>query len=243
MNMVYKFKKNKKWRSSKQWGYSLAPTMFTVSALAAGIHALRFVFIGDYIKAGFCILLAGFLDAIDGKVARFLQVSSKFGGTLDTIADFLNFGVVPAFLLYFKYLDSPKLSIGWVAVIFYISCTAWRLARFSSNGMQGEFFEGVPAPGGAFLVLMPLCFESAFFQVPNIKYITIFFLIICGILMVSTIKALAISRIKLPRRFLGLFLCFLCASFGLFFIHTFEMIFFMQILYLFSFCLSFKKGA
>lgn len=217
---------------NKKWGLRLAPTLFTVAALAAGIHALRFLFIGEYIKAATFILIAAFLDGMDGRVARFLKTSSSFGGSLDMIADFLNFGVVPAFLIYFKYLNYPKIPLGWAAAIFYITCTAWRLARFSVIGMEeGDYFKGVPAPGGAFIVLLAFGFENAIEKFQYIEYLNVFLLILCGVLMVSNIKTISLSRLNLPKRYLGPILCVFCALFGLLFMHPWGTLFCFQLAY------------
>ena len=155
--------KMKDWKSDLQLGF--VPSMITVFAMTLGIHAIRFLFAGKIDMAMLCIAIAGVLDALDGKVARYLQVSSKFGGTLDTLADFLNFGIVPAFALYVKYAAAANLKIYWLAVVVYIVSMALRLARFSVIGMEdGKFFKGVPAPGAAFLVALPLCFEHAWYD-------------------------------------------------------------------------------
>jgi CDP-diacylglycerol--serine O-phosphatidyltransferase len=108
------------------------------------------------------VLLAAFLDGIDGRVARMMKATSKFGAQMDSLADIVNFGVAPALVLYVAILDQAR-SIGWIAALIYAIAAGLRLARFNVMAessvrarWQSEYFVGVPAPGGALLVLLPV---------------------------------------------------------------------------------------
>jgi CDP-diacylglycerol---serine O-phosphatidyltransferase len=139
----------------------LLPNLITLLALCSGVTAIRFGIEGKTELAVAAIILAGVLDAVDGRLARYLEGTSKFGAELDSLADFVNFGVVPSVLLYFWGLNSLG-TIGWfVSLMLAIAC-ALRLARFnvaledpSKPAWASNYFTGVPAPAGAALALVP----------------------------------------------------------------------------------------
>lgn len=233
------------------WKLKLAPTMITIGALAFGLHALRFLLIEKYVYALICILSASLLDGFDGKVARYFKVSSKFGSILDTLVDFLNFGIVPGFLIYVKYFHFSQIKIGWIAVVFYITCTALRLARFSVIGMQDErFFKGVPAPGSSFLLVIPICIEQIFgsYNISTstnsgmfdlfFSYFSITMAFLCGFLMLSSLKTISLSRIKIEKKYFSLFAGVFCASSACFYMYPWPSLLFLQLLYFVS---IFKK--
>ncbi|MCG6857291.1 MAG: CDP-diacylglycerol--serine O-phosphatidyltransferase [Salaquimonas sp.] len=141
---------------------SIFPSMLTLLAIGAGLTAIRFAVENRVELAITAIILAAFLDGIDGRVARLLKSASRFGAELDSLADFVNFGVAPAMLVYFTLADTLK-SVGWISVLIYVICVCLRLARFNvaleQKGRpkwQGAFFVGVPAPAGALTVLAPV---------------------------------------------------------------------------------------
>ncbi len=147
---------------------SLLPNLVTITAICAGLSAIRFGYRGNFELAVDLILLAALLDGIDGRLARLLKSESRIGGELDTLADFLNFGVAPALVLYQWALIETIPSRGWVAVLVYAVACVLRLARFnvtskseSELGCKGHFI-GVPAPAGALLVLLPMFVSFAF---------------------------------------------------------------------------------
>ncbi|RMF00846.1 MAG: CDP-diacylglycerol--serine O-phosphatidyltransferase [Alphaproteobacteria bacterium] len=141
----------------------LVPSIFTILAICAGLTAIRMAIEGRYDVAIAAIVLAAFLDGIDGRVARLLKASSRFGAELDSLADFVNFGVAPAIIIFTWALGGLK-SLGWIAVLFFAVCAALRLARFNVSldasseqpAWQANYFVGVPAPAGALVVLLPL---------------------------------------------------------------------------------------
>lgn len=213
------------------------PSMITVLAMTLGIHAIKFMLNGQFSKAALCIVFSGLLDALDGRVARYLQVSSKFGGTLDTLADFLNFGILPPFILYMKYFDVVGNYLFWVAVIVYINCMALRLARFSVSGMEeGNFFKGLPSPGAAFLLTFPFCCEySNLISDPKILgYISIFLLFFSAFLMISHFKTISVSRATIKRHNFPVMFIVFAIALSLLYSYTWYFIIFIQFIYLAS---------
>jgi CDP-diacylglycerol---serine O-phosphatidyltransferase len=140
----------------------LLPNLITLLALCSGLTAIRLAFEGRFEIAVAAVILAIFLDAVDGRLARMLQGTSRFGAELDSLADFLNFGVAPALLLYFWALNSLK-PLGWTICMMLAVACALRLARFNvmlddpnKPAWAGAFFTGIPAPAGAGLAMVPL---------------------------------------------------------------------------------------
>lgn len=140
----------------------LVPNLITVLAICAGLSGVRLAFEGRFELAVAMVLVAAFLDGIDGRVARLLKATSKFGVQMDSLADIVNFGVAPALVLYAYVLDQAR-SLGWIAALIYVIAAGLRLARFNVMAerdikakWQSEYFVGVPAPAGAMLVLLPV---------------------------------------------------------------------------------------
>jgi CDP-diacylglycerol--serine O-phosphatidyltransferase len=168
------------------------PNLVTLLALCAGLTAIRMAVEMRFELAILLVAVAAGLDGIDGRMARFLKSTSRFGAELDSITDFVNFGVAPAMLVYVWSLDDLH-SLGWIAALIYVICAALRLARFnvaldeaSRPHWHGEFFVGVPAPAGAMVVMLPLYLE--FTGVPHQYLIApgvLVYTIIVGLLMVS----------------------------------------------------------
>ena len=140
------------------------PNVITVTALCAGLSAIRFAYQAEWEKAVALIIIAGILDGMDGRIARLLQADSDFGVQLDSLADFVSFGVAPAILLYLYSLQTWG-NFGWAICLFFVTCQALRLARFNTHaGSTAEkkpdwkvnYSVGVPAPAGAGLALTPL---------------------------------------------------------------------------------------
>lgn len=140
----------------------ILPNLITILAICAGLTGVRLAFEDRFEMAIIMVLAAAFLDGIDGRVARLLKASSRFGAQMDSLADIVNFGMVPALVLY-AYVLNDAGSFGWIAALIYaIACTL-RLARFNvmdeDKGRplwQAAYFVGVPAPAGAALVLLPV---------------------------------------------------------------------------------------
>jgi CDP-diacylglycerol---serine O-phosphatidyltransferase len=143
------------------------PNLVTLAALAAGMSAIMFAIQGAFANAVACLVVAMVLDACDGRVARFVGTSSKFGAELDSLSDVVCFGAAPALLLHMWGLDEKGL-LGWIACITLTSATALRLARFNvavekpnRPVWSGAFFQGVPSPAGGFLALLPFYLAQA----------------------------------------------------------------------------------
>jgi CDP-diacylglycerol--serine O-phosphatidyltransferase len=148
---------------------TLLPNLITLLALCAGLTAIRLAFEGKFELALAAIVFAALLDGIDGRVARLLKASSRFGAELDSLADFVNFGVAPAFLVFNWGLGDLK-SLGWICVMIFALASALRLARFNvaieedRPKWQAAYFIGMPTPAAAIVVLLPVFIERLGFD-------------------------------------------------------------------------------
>ena len=152
---------------------TVIPNALTVLALCAGLTAIRFALEAKFEAAVAAIIVASVFDALDGRVARFLKGTTRFGAELDSLTDFVNFGVAPVIVLYLWSLGEIG-GIGWIAVLGYAVCCALRLARFNvaledpdKPAWSANFFVGVPAPAGALLVMLPLYLDFIGVSVPE----------------------------------------------------------------------------
>ena len=187
----------------------LIPNMLTLLALCAGVTAMRYGLDGKWERAVIAILVAGVLDGLDGRIARALGATSRFGAELDSLSDFVSFGVAPGFIIYLWSLQDAG-GLGWALSLLFAVCCALRLARFNTRldtadtkpAWAKNFFEGVPAPGAAGLALLPLVFSlqfgEAFFSRPGV---TGFTLVAVSALMISQIPTPAFKRVKVPPRY------------------------------------------
>ena len=170
---------------------TLVPNVITLLALCAGLTAIRLAAEGTFEWAVYAIVFAAVLDGVDGRVARLLKGTSRFGAELDSLADFVNFGVAPGVTLYFWSLHQVK-SAGWIAAMVFAIAAGLRLARFNvmiddpnRPSWAGNFFVGVPAPAGAITVLLPVYAHFLGVQLPAIAPITLVYTLAIGFLMVS----------------------------------------------------------
>jgi CDP-diacylglycerol--serine O-phosphatidyltransferase len=171
---------------------TLVPNLITLLALCAGLTAIRFAVEGKLDIALGAIVFAAVLDGIDGRIARLLKGTSRFGAELDSLADFVNFGVAPGLILYFWDLHELK-SAGWIAAMVFAICAGLRLARFNvmiddpnRPAWAGNFFTGMPAPAGAITVLLPIYIE--FLGLPKlavVAWVTFVYTLVIAFLMVS----------------------------------------------------------
>ena len=187
----------------------MIPNILTLLALAAGLTAIRFGLDGRWEHAVLAIIVAAVLDALDGRIARLLKGASKFGAELDSLSDFVCFGVSPVLVLYLWTMkDAGRL--GWVLVMLFTICCGLRLARFNvmmedhdAPAWQARFFTGIPAPAGGGLVLLPmvLSFQGSegFFRQPWV--VGIFMLVIAGML-VSTIPTYSFKKLKINQHWI-----------------------------------------
>lgn len=190
----------------------IIPNAITITALCTGLSAIRFALLERWEFAVSLILLAAILDALDGRIARFLRADSAFGAELDSLSDFISFGVAPAVLLYLYTLHLWK-GTGWALALFFSTCMALRLARFNTNinipkpDWAKSFSVGVPAPAGAVLGLLPLMFSFAIeenFQ--NYPYLFAVSLLFSGLLMISRIPTFVIKNVPIPHHYVRLLL-------------------------------------
>jgi CDP-diacylglycerol--serine O-phosphatidyltransferase len=172
------------------------PNLVTLLGLALGLTSIRFSIEGRYELAVIAIAAAGVLDGLDGRLARALNGQSRFGAELDSLADFIDFGVAPAMLLYLWSLQEIK-NAGWFACMVYVIACALRLARFNvmaddpnKTKWMGKFFTGMPSPAGAIVVLLPIYLHLSVLQIPqnNVTVpIIIGYVLLVAFLMVSQI--------------------------------------------------------
>ena len=181
---------------------TLAPNLITLLALCAGLTGIRLAIEGKLEWAVAAIVFAATLDGIDGRVARMLKGTSRFGAELDSLADFVNFGVAPGLILYFWGLHELG-NVGWIAAMVFAICAGLRLARFnvmvddpSRPPWAGNFFVGMPAPAGAITVLLPI--YVYFLGMPRLAFVapvTLLYTLAIAFLMVSRLPVLSGKRV------------------------------------------------
>lgn len=185
----------------------IIPNAITIMALCTGLTAIRFALSERWEFAVSLILIAAILDALDGRVARFLRVDSPFGAELDSLSDFISFGVAPAVMIYLYSLHFWK-GTGWALALFFSTCMALRLARFNTNislptpDWTKRFSVGVPAPAGAFVALSPLMLSFALEEnFTSYPFIFGFILFISGLLLISRIPTFLIKNVPIPHHY------------------------------------------
>lgn len=191
----------------------LFPNMITILGMCCGLSAIRFAMIGRFeIAVGF-IIAAAIIDGMDGRVARMLGATSNFGAQLDSLSDFLCFGVSPALVLYMWQLKDVK-GIGWAVVLFFSVCTALRLARFNTGlfdetvqDWEKQFFTGIPSPAGGILCLLPIIISlqtEQEFILP--AAVTLIHVVIVGALMASRIPTFSGKKIHIKHELIPQFM-------------------------------------
>nr|WP_244508046.1 CDP-diacylglycerol--serine O-phosphatidyltransferase [Mesorhizobium sp. ORS 3428] len=183
------------------------PNLVTVLAICAGLSGIRFAFEDRFEPAVVMVLLAAFLDGIDGRLARMLKATSKFGAQMDSLADIVNFGVAPALVLYAFLLDRAG-SPGWIAALLFTIACGMRLARFNvlaeetdQPAWQSEYFVGVPAPAGAVLVMLPLYLSFLRLGLEPSRpaaFIATGFTVLVAFLLVSRLPVYSGKSVKVP---------------------------------------------
>jgi CDP-diacylglycerol---serine O-phosphatidyltransferase len=232
---------NKKFKlvSSKKTRY-LLPNILTLGGVCLGISSIKFSIDGNYSLAVTLILLAAILDALDGRIARLIKGTSEFGKELDSLTDFVSFGIAPVFVLYFWDLNKYG-KLGWAITLIYSVCCVLRLARFNLTKIEetqewkNNFFEGVPSPAGGLLILMPLIYELTDLNLGlDIKNLTPYLTLFVAILLVSKIPTLALKKISTSPKTT----VFLLLTIGIIFIallfYTLETLLVFGVIYLIS---------
>jgi CDP-diacylglycerol---serine O-phosphatidyltransferase len=171
----------------------LIPNIFTLVGLCAGLTAIRMGIEHRWDLAVAALVFAAILDGLDGRVARLLKASSRFGAELDSLADFVNFGVAPAIIMFNWALEDLR-SLGWIAVLVFAVCSALRLARFNVSldrtdtpAWKSNYFVGVPAPAGAIILLLPIYVQDLGLHVPSLTPLVLFYTLGIALLMVSNV--------------------------------------------------------
>lgn len=184
----------------------IAPNLVTMLALCAGVTSIRYSIQADWAKAIICIFLAAFFDMLDGRVARMLKTSSRFGAELDSLSDFVSFGVSPSIMIYqWTLYDLPK--FGWFFCLLFSIAMSMRLARFNTM-LDDEpqptywqnFFVGVPAPAAAGLAILPVMLSFEFPEAEFLRSNSFIAIIMCviALLMVSKIPTISTKKVKVP---------------------------------------------
>lgn len=219
----------------------IIPNIITLIALCLGLTAIRLAFEGRYEPAVVAIVVAAVLDGIDGRVARLLKGTSRFGAELDSLADFVNFGVTPALILYSFLLHELK-AIGWIAVLVFAIAMVLRLARFNvmlddpnRPEWKKNFFTGMPAPAGALTSMLPLYLSFLDFSLGTAAApLALVYLLGLAFLMVSTIPVYSGKTIglKVPRQWVLPIFVLSVAVFGLLVNFPWEMLTAATVLFL-----------
>ena len=218
----------------------ILPNAITLIGVCIGLTSIKFALDGKFALAIVAILFAGLMDALDGRIARLIKGTSKMGKELDSLGDVISFGVAPVFIMYFwnlQFLDK----LGWFVCLMYVVCVALRLARFNVNSEEEQswkdnFFEGVPAPAGGIVVLMPLVLSFSglgeiFFKINYDLVVPVFFIIV-SILLISTIPTYSFKRIVIPRSMTKFLLFGIVLFFGALLVYTFKILVISTFLYL-----------
>ena len=224
---------------SKKNPKSLLPNALTIFGVCLGLSSIKFAIDLNYEIAVIAIGFAAILDTLDGRVARLIKGASKVGKELDSLTDVISFGVAPSFVMYFWAINEIG-RFGWMFVLIYTVCCALRLARFNltnieeSESWKINFFEGVPSPAAAGLVLLPLILSlSELVQFENTAIISSAVILITSILMVSKIPTYSLKRILIPRYLTIFLLLGIGIYLSLVIFYTFETLFFSGLIYIF----------
>ena len=200
---------------------AIVPNLVTSMAACAGITSISLSSEGRWMPALWALLVAVVCDGMDGRIARMLKASSKLGAELDSLADFVNFGVAPAMFMYFWFTGGPTHMIDGKPVnpvlirtvlacaLYYAMCDCFRLARFNTMLEQEtapywtHFFTGVPAPGGCWMVLTPAMVALALdLKWSPSPYLGIFMLLFVGSLMASRLPTISLKHLRIPKTWL-----------------------------------------
>ena len=223
--------------SSKKTRY-LLPNILTLGGVCLGISSIKFSIDGNFSLSVTLILLAAILDALDGRIARLIKGTSEFGKELDSLTDFVSFGIAPVFILYFWELNSYG-KLGWAIALIYSVCCVLRLARFNltkhddNHAWKNNFFEGIPSPAGGLIILIPLIYELSNFDFDfNLRFITPYLTIFIALMLVSKVPTPSLKKISIsPKTTMFLLLSAAMIFIALLF-YTFKTILFFSLIYL-----------
>ena len=224
---------------------SLLPNALTILGVCLGLSSIKFALDTNYAMSVVAIGFAAILDTLDGRVARLIKGTSKVGKELDSLTDVISFGVAPGFIMYFWALNELG-KFGWMFVLIYTVCCALRLARFNLTTIEENeswkinFFEGIPTPAGAGLVLLPLILSlSGLVQFENYAILSSITILTTSFLMVSKLPTYSLKRILIPRHLTIFLLLGIGIYVSLLIFYTFETLFFIGVIYLLLIPISF----
>jgi len=248
---------------SKKNPRSLLPNTLTIFGVCLGLSSIKFALDTNYAMSVIAIGFAAILDTLDGRVARLIKATSKVGKELDSLTDVISFGVAPSFVMYFWTLNEVG-KIGWMLVLIYTVCCALRLARFNLTVVEEtetwkiNFFEGIPSPAAAGLVLLPLILSLSnivevlnlnavikmlnlvyIFQIENNNIFCSIIILITSILMVSKVPTYSLKRIAIPRSLGAFLLLGIGVYISVLIFFTFEVLFLTGLIYIFLIPISY----
>lgn len=189
--------------------YRLVPNFVTLLALSLGMTSIRYAFDEKWHIAAGLILIAGFLDGIDGRLARLLNATSRFGAELDSLADIVSFGVAPAVTMYLWSLHNiPFKGIGWFVVLFYIACSALRLARYNSRlddldekKKLQNFTTGMPITTAASICLLPMMFSFELISCSVSPWLVFINMTLIGLIMISRVPTFTFRSVHIRKAY------------------------------------------
>lgn len=197
----------------------LIPNVITIVGLITGVSSIRFALDERWEHSVCCIVIAAILDGIDGKVARLLNATSPFGGELDSLCDFANFGLCPAILIYLWSFQQFEFKlISWFVMLLFVASMAIRLARFNTGILLNKvdqrilyFSKGVPAPSGAILALIPIILDfdigaRLHFSIRTHTLFIDFYIVIMAFLLASRVPTFLLKNISIKPEYLWLFM-------------------------------------
>jgi len=230
-------KKSFKIVSSKKTRYIL-PNILTLIGVCLGISSIKFSLDQNYSLAIIFILIAALLDALDGRIARLIKGTSEFGKELDSLTDFVSFGVAPAFIMYFWELKNYG-KIGWAITLIFSVCCVIRLARFNLTSFNDDedwkqnFFEGVPSPAGGLIILFPLIYELSNFEIDfEIKKTTPYLVVFVAMMLISKLPTFSFKKIRIPTKLTIFILFFIGVAFVSLIFFTFESLVVLLLVYI-----------
>lgn len=184
-------------------GAFMLPSLFTMGNILLGFYAVVLAYRGHFVSAAWMVVIAGVLDALDGRIARLTHTESEFGKEFDSLADVLTFGATPALMSFLWGLHEFG-RVGWLVPLFFLLCTAVRLARFNvqTKSVDSRYFVGLPSPAAAATVIC-LFFVSAQLDANGTHWMTaVFFTVLplSGSLMISTFRYPSFKRFDLRRK-------------------------------------------
>lgn len=225
----------------------LLPNLITLSALVVGMNSIRFALDGRWDWSVLCIIIAAFLDAADGRVARMLNATSVFGAELDSLSDFANFGIAPALMAYlWAYQRFEFKLFAWSAMLLFVICMVIRLARFNVGAANPNlnpklkvFFMGVPAPVGAILFIVPIILDfdlaaNFAFDVRSHIFVVTCYQIIIALLLPSRIYTFSLKSLEIKPEFVWAYLLSGAAAIIALMVYPWYFIPFISVVYLFT---------